>query len=139
MRALLDLAVEGDHLSGLEAVLEVGAAEPDAFQGVAALARSHLHDGHAPGTQQHGSANLGDYAGHFSGRQLGDAARINPILIAKWQIIKEILDDGDSLGGQRLGQARAYALDELNRRAEFHHRLDGTEPGPSYESYLEEK
>ena len=48
----LDLAVDGDGLAGVEFAVQIGAVEPDALQGVAALADGELEDRGAAGAEQ---------------------------------------------------------------------------------------
>ncbi len=128
---VLDLAVERHQLPGWKLSFEVAAAEPQAFQGVAALARGHLQDGHAPGAKQAGGAHLGDDAGHLARAELGDAARIDPVFIAKRQVVEQVFNGGDALVQQHLGQVRPYALDELNVGGEFEHIAMVNERGGS--------
>ena len=49
---LLDLAVQGDDLAGLELVPKVSGVEPDTLQSRPALPGGHLKDGHAAGTEK---------------------------------------------------------------------------------------
>src|SRR5260221_3075706 len=49
---LLDLAIEREHLPGLEAILKVGSVEPQALQLGAVLANRELKDWHAARAKQ---------------------------------------------------------------------------------------
>src|SRR5262249_40428226 len=118
-----NLAVERDHLPGLESVAQVFAMKPDALDLVAALPHNQTKDGHAPGAKQSKVAHLGDDRGHLARPQLRDPARVQPVFVAEWQIIEQVIHGVDVLVLQPLGHARANALDELYFSVEFQHRL----------------
>jgi hypothetical protein len=65
--ARLDLAVERDHLSGLEFVFEIRAVKPHRFERGQVLADGHLEDRHRAGAEQGGAADFADDAGHLAG------------------------------------------------------------------------
>ena len=109
-------SVQGHPLAGFEAVFQIGPVKPHALDLAQALADGHFKDGHAPGAQQRHAAHLADQAGHFAGDQFLDGLRTEAVLIAEGQVVEQVFDGGDALVLQRLGDARADALDELQRR-----------------------
>ncbi len=117
-------AIESDRLSGLELISQVGGIEPYAGDGLAALAGGHLVDFDAApgGAEQAGAADFRDDGGHLAGTQLGDAARIDAVLVTEGQIVEQVLDRADALAGQDLRQPRADSLDVLHRGVELEHR-----------------
>ena len=89
---LFDLAVERDHLSRLKLVLQICGVEPQALQSAAALANRELKNRHAACAKQSGVADFGNYRRHFSCAQFGDRARVQPVFIAKGQIVQQVVD-----------------------------------------------
>src|ERR1700733_2177794 len=85
----LHFAVECDHLSGLELVVKIRAMKPETLQAAASLSHRQLKDRHAARGKQSRVADFADHRGHFSGTQLGDPARIQPVFVAKWQIMQK--------------------------------------------------
>ena len=112
----LDFSVEGHPLSGFEPVFQIGSVKPHAFDFAQALADGHFKDGHAAGAQQRHAAHFADQAGHFARDQFLDGLRAEAVLVAEGQMVEQVFDGGDALFLQRLGDARANALDELQRR-----------------------
>src|SRR5581483_3150163 len=90
-------------------------------RGHTVLPHHQLEQWHAPRAIQHGTAHLGDHAGHLARPQLTDAARVEAVLVTKRQIIEEIFDGADALGGKDLGDARADSLHVLHRGMQFEH------------------
>ena len=68
-----------------------------------------------------GIAHFADYRGHLAGAQLGNPARVQPVFIAKRQIMEQVADRVDSLGGENFPDARTNALHILHRSGEFEH------------------
>src|SRR6266581_4207748 len=112
------LAIESDHLAELEFVFQVAAVEPETFQRSPALSSDHLENGHTAGTEQARGSDFGDHAGHFARVQLGNGARIEAVFVAERQVIEQIFDGDDALGGESFGEARANSLDVLNGSSE---------------------
>src|SRR5712692_3881323 len=121
MLALFDLAVERQHLSGLEAVLKIGGVEPDTLQLCAALADRQLEDRHAARAKQSRVADFSNHRRHLSGAQFGDRTRVQPVFVAKGQVVQQIVDGCKALGPEDLGQARANAFHVLHWSGRFHH------------------
>ena len=91
------------------------------LQRVASLAYRHLEQRHASRAKQPRRAHFGDHAGHLSGAQLADAPRIQPVFIAKRQVVQQVLDRRDALLQQHLGNARPNALHILHVGREIQH------------------
>ena len=125
------LAVERQQHAGAKFVAQVAAVEPQALQGVAALAHGHLKDGHAAGAKQAEGAHLGDDAGHLARAQLADAARVQPVFIAKRQVVEQVFNGGDALVQQHLGKVRPNAFDVLDVGGELEHIAMVNERGGS--------
>ncbi len=77
---------------------------------------------HAAGAEEAEGADFGDDAGHLAGAQFADAARIQPVFVAKRQVVEQVFDGADALFQQDLGKARADAFDVLNVGGEIEHR-----------------
>jgi hypothetical protein len=120
----LDFAVDGDGLAGVKFAVEVGSVKPEALERLAALAYGQLEDGHAAGTQQRGTADLCNDAGGFTGLELVQAARILTILIAKGQMVEQVLGRMDVFCGEQFGEARTDAAHVHHRSIETRHTLD---------------
>ena len=90
--------------------------KPHAFDFGHALAHGHFKDGHAAGAQQRHAADFADEAGHFARDQFLDRLGAETVLVAEGQVVEQIFNGGDALFLQRLGDAWANALDELQRR-----------------------
>src|ERR1022692_883086 len=86
---LLHLAIERDDLPGLKLFLKIWSIEPDALQPRPALPGGHLKDGHAAGPEQSRGSHLGDYGRHLSGAEFGNAPRLQPVLVAKGQVVQQ--------------------------------------------------
>jgi hypothetical protein len=82
------------------------------------LADGHFEDGHSPRAQQRRAPDFADKARHFSRFQFFNGLGAEPILIAKGEVVEQVFDGTDALILQRLGDARADAFDELQRRFE---------------------
>ncbi len=121
---LFHLAVESDQLARFEAVAQVSAVEPDALQAGPALAGRHLEDGHAAGSKQARCPDFGDDRGHLAYSKFGDAAGIYAVFVAKRQVMEQVVDSVDALCSQHFGQARADALDVLDRGRQLQHPSD---------------
>ena len=121
LRILLHLPIERDQLAGLEFVLQISGIEPEAAQPGSSLPHGQLKDRHAAGAKQARVADFADDGSHFAGAQLRDPARIQPVFIAKRQIIEQIADCCNSLGGENLRQLRTNSFDVLDWRGEFEH------------------
>ena len=120
----LDAAIKGDELAGMELSFEIRAVEPDALDGVEALANGHFEDGHAAGAEQGGAADFANDADGFAGLERAKRARIEPVLIAEGQVEEEILNGGHAFFRQHVGDGRADALDVLHRSFEREHWSD---------------
>ena len=118
----LHFAVQSYQHAGAEFVLEIRRVKPNTFQRVAALADGHLEQRHAAGAKESEGADLGDNAGHLAGTQFADAARVEPVFVAKRQVVEQVLDVADALLQQDFGEARANALDVLHVGGEIEHR-----------------
>ena len=121
----LHLAVESDYLTGLKTVTQVGCVEPNALQPGPSLSSGHFEYRHTPGAEKARSSDFGDDRRHFPSAKLGNAAGIEAIFVAKWQIMKQIVDRVNSLGRKHVGQSWTYALDILNRSTQFEHVKSG--------------
>ncbi len=119
---LLHFSVQRDKLTGLEAVPQISAVEPDALQSASALAGGHLENGHAAGAEQSRGADFRDDRGHLARAQFGNSTRVHAVFVAEGQVVKQIVDRADALGAQHLGQARADALYVLDRGGKLQHR-----------------
>ena len=119
---LFNLAVERQHLSGLEAALEIRGVKPQALQLGAALADGKLEDGHTARAKQSRVADLGDYRRHFSGAQFGDRTRVQTVFVAEGQVVQQVVDGSNILGAKHLGQARTDAFHILHWSGRFQHR-----------------
>ena len=116
-----NFAVERDHLPGLKPALQISGVKPEALQSASALAHRELKNRHAARPKQAGIAHFGDDGSHFAGAQLGNRAGVQAILVAKGQIMKQVVHGLDALSGEHLGQARAYAFHILHRGRRFQH------------------
>ncbi len=121
-----ELAVEGDHGSEREAVLEIGAVEPHALDGGGALADGHLEEGHAGGAKEGGAADLADDGGHGAGFELGDGLGMEAVFVAEGEMVKEVFDGVEVAAGEFGGDAIADALDEAEGCGELKHSVDGS-------------
>src|SRR5208282_2399378 len=92
-----NLAVERHHLSGLEAALKIRGIEPDTLQASAALADRDLEDGHAARAKQSRVADFGDHRRHLSGAQFGDRTRVQPVFVAKRQVVQQVVNGSNIL------------------------------------------
>jgi hypothetical protein len=95
--------------------------EPHALHGAEALAERHLEDGAGPSAEQHGAAHLSDDRGHGTGDQLGHGLRVEAVLVAKGNVVEQVLDGVDAARGETGGDALAHSLHELHRGREFQH------------------
>ncbi len=86
------------------------------------MANRHLKDRHSAGAEQTRIADFGDDGRHLAGAEFGNATGIQAVFIAERQVMQEIVNGFDALGGQNFGEARANAFHELNWGAEFKHR-----------------
>jgi len=68
------------------------------------------------GLQQGGPANVADQRSHVARLHLRDRARIQPVFIAKRQVIEQIFNGLDSALGKVFGDAFAHSLHILHRR-----------------------
>ena len=110
----LDLAVQGDDLAGLELVSKIGGIEPDTLQSRPALSGGHLKDGHAAGTEKTGGPNLGNHGSHFAGAQFGNAPGVQPVLVAKRQVVQQVVEGLNAFGRQQFGELWADSFNVLN-------------------------
>ena len=120
-RRRLHLSVQRHNLSRPKLIFQIGRVEPDALQCVASLAHRQLKQRHASRAKQSRRAHLGDHARHLSGAQLADAPRIQPVFIAKRQVVEQVFDRRDALLQQHLGNARPNALHILHVGRQFQH------------------
>src|ERR1700724_2192767 len=75
----------------------------------------HLSDGqwknrHFPRAEQPGVAHFADDGGHLAGPQFGNSPGIQPVFIAKRQIMEQVADGVNSLRSQHFPDARTNAL-----------------------------
>src|SRR5581483_8912378 len=105
----------------LKLIFEVSAIEPDALETGATLAGGHLKNRHATGTKQGRGAYLSDDRSHFTGTQFRDSAGIQPVFVAKRQIMKQIINCMDALACQNLRKARTNSFYVLHRGGGFQH------------------
>ena len=132
----LDFSVQGHPLTGFEAVFQVGAVEPHAFDlAPQALADGHFENGHAPGAQQSHAPDFADQAGHFARNQLFDCLRTKPVFVAEGQVVQQVLDCADALIVEGLGDARADAFDELKGRFQSQEHISDAISGAGNESF----
>src|ERR1700733_156603 len=117
----LDFAIQRDHLPGREPVLQVRCIKPKAAKARPPLSNGELENRDAPGAEQSGASHLADHRGHLAGAQLGNPARIQPVFVAKRQIMQQVANRVDTLGGENLPDARTYALRILDRSGKFEH------------------
>src|ERR1700722_1861396 len=116
-----NLAVECDHLTRLELVAQVSCVEPHAAQARPSLSHRELENRHTARTEKSGVAYFTDDSGHLAGAQLGNSARVQPVFVAKGQIMEQIADTVDPLAGQNLRDAGTDALYIFHRSGEFEH------------------
>ncbi len=146
--AAFELAVEGEALAGVELVFEVGAMEPEAFDGFEdeaggggeeALhglfgvgggwgdADGHFEDGAGAGAEEDGAADFADEGGHVSGVVAGERAGVEAVLVAEGEVVEEVFDGDDAAFGEAGGDAIADALDVLYGGGEVQrHGVDGS-------------
>ena len=118
---LFHLAIKRDDLARLELVPKISGVEPDTLQPRPALSGGHLKDGHAAGTEQARGPHFGNYGGHFAGTQFSYAPGIQPILVAKREVVQQVVESLNVLGRQHLGELWADAFDILNGGARLQH------------------
>jgi len=100
--------------------------EPEALEGVAALADGELEDGGAAGAEKDGAANFGDDGGGFAGLELVEGAGVLTVFVAEGQVVEEIFGGEDVLGFEELGDTGTDAADVHHFGVETSHRLDAT-------------
>ena len=88
--------------------------EPHAFERLQVLPDRELKDRHAPGVEQCAAAHLADDAAHLAGAQLRKKHRVQAVLVAEGQPVKQILHGDDALALERLRNAGTDALDVLH-------------------------
>ncbi len=66
-------------------------------------------------------ADFGDDAGHLARAQLADATRIQPVFIAKRQVVEQVLDRANAFVQQDLGKAWANAFHILHAGRKVEH------------------
>ena len=88
---------------------------------------NQLKDGHAIARAEYrGVTDFRDDGGHLAGAKFTNPARVQPVFIAERQVIEQVLDGGDVLLRQPLGNARAYALNEFDFCMKIQHSEDDT-------------
>ncbi len=127
--ARLDLAIERDHLSGLEPVFEIRAVEPHRLERSEVLADGHLEDRHRPRTQQYRASHLADDAGHLAGLQRVDGGGVKAVFVAEGEVVEQVFDTENVLFSKGFGNARANAFHELDRCVERGHSDDASSLG----------
>src|SRR6266481_5271292 len=120
----LHFAVERYQLARLEAVTQILAVEPYTAQRSASLSCNHLENRNLFCSENGRVADLGDYGCHLAWFQLANTARVQPVFIAKRQIVEQVFHRADVLLRQPFGHARPYAFHELDFRMELQHRHD---------------
>jgi hypothetical protein len=120
---LLDFAEDSDRLTGLEAIFQIRATKPDAFERAGALTKRHLEDRHRSRAQQHRSAHFADDARHLAADEFMQSPGIGAIFIAEGEVIEQIFCGADLFFGERLSDARADSFDELDGRIGHEHAL----------------
>ena len=83
----------------------------------------------SPEARSFKNAHLGDHCGHLTRPQFGDAFGIKAILVAKGEIVQEVVDRVDVFCGQDFAQARADPLDILDGSVKFKHLWDVSRSG----------
>ena len=68
------------------------------------LPHGQLKDRHLARAKQAGVADFANHGSHFAGAQFRNPARIQPVFVAKRQIMEQIADRGNALGGKNLRQ-----------------------------------
>ena len=122
-RIFLHLAVERDHLARLKFALKICGVEPEATQARSSLPDRELKNGHAACPEQPGVPYFSNHGGHLARAQFGNAPRVQPVFIAKRQIIEQVADGADSLAFENFRDARPHALHVLHRSGKFQHAL----------------
>lgn len=120
-----DLAIEGEHLAGMELAFEPGAVEPEALHGGDALTDGHFKEGHAAGAEEGGAADFGDDAGGFAGLEIGEGAGVEAVFVAEGEMKEEVFDGEDALVAEEFGDGGADALNVLDWRFEGEHWRTG--------------
>ncbi len=104
------LAEDGDGLTGLEAILQIGAAKPDALERAGALAQRHLEDWHRSCAQQRRTADFADDARRLASDQLMQSPRIGAIFVAEGKVIEQVFRRVDALFRQATPRCAARCL-----------------------------
>ena len=120
----LDLAVDGHRLPGVKLAFQIGSIEPDAFERQSSLAHGQFEQRRPARSQQGGTAHFGDHRGCLARLQLIQGARILPVLIAKGQVVEQILGREDAFGREHLRHPRPHALHIHHRTIEIGHTPD---------------
>ena len=120
---LLNLAVQGDDLAGLELVPQISGVEPDTLQPRPPLPGGHLKDGHSAGTEEAGGPHFSNHGSHFSSPQFRNTPRVEPVFVAKRQVVQQVVESLNVLGRQELGKFRANALHVLNGGVRLQHLM----------------
>src|SRR5580698_1612495 len=115
------LSVEGDYLTGFEFIAKISSVEPDTLQPCPPLSGRHLKNGHAACAEQAGIADFSDDRRHLSRSEFGDAARVQPVFIAKREIMQQVVNGVDALARQHFGQPWADAFYILHGSGRFQH------------------
>src|SRR5262249_35915126 len=95
--AFFDFSVERYHLTGLGAVAQIGAVEPNALESCPALSRNQFKDRETFGLEHARVAYFRDDSSHLTRLQLADPTGIHAIFVAKGQIVKQVLDSREIL------------------------------------------
>jgi hypothetical protein len=91
-----------------------------------ALPGNHLEDRHAPGAKHPNITDVSYYSRHFTGPKFVYAAWVEPVFIAKGQIVEHVFDGEDVFPRQPFCYARADALYEFDFGREIQHFVDDT-------------
>jgi len=103
---------------------QVRSVEPDALEGHAALTYGEFEERAAARAEQHGTAYFGNDAGSFAGLEFIETTGILAVLVAKGEVVEQVLGCADVLFGEQLGETRADATHVHCRSIEIGHRLD---------------
>src|SRR5262249_52145360 len=123
-----ELAVEDDSRADFEPLLEIGdLVEPGERQHSAPVTRLRLEDPSTPSARVRlsDSYDLRGDGGFRSANELRDRRQRTAVLVAKRQVVEDVLDRGDAEARELIRALRPHAFHELHRRREQRER--GTE------------
>jgi len=119
----LYLAVERDHLTELELVFEVGAAEPHGLEGLEAVADGEFEEGHGAGVEKDGAADFADDGGHLAGNEFVERLGMESVFVAEGEVVEQVVDGAHAAFFEGFGVAWTDALEKLHGRGKLDHSL----------------